>query len=56
MAACRDALSLTDQAIAFGNQTLSGSDVSNMLGTIDQSDIENLVNALVEDDGPGTVV
>jgi len=48
----RDALSLTDQAIAFGNQTLSGSDVSNMLGTIDQSDIENLVNALVEDDGP----
>lgn len=45
-------LSLTDQAIAFGNQTLSGSDVSNMLGTIDQSDIENLVNALVEDDGP----
>lgn len=48
----RDALSLTDQAIAFGNQTLSGSDVSNMLGTIDQRDIENLVNALVEDDGP----
>ena len=48
----RDALSLTDQAIAFGNQTLSGSDVSNMLGTIDQSDIENLVNALVEDNGP----
>jgi len=48
----RDALSLTDQAIAFGNQTLSGSDVSNMLGTIDQSDIENLVNALVENDGP----
>lgn len=48
----RDALSLTDQAIAFGNQKLSGSDVSNMLGTIDQSDIENLVNALVENDGP----
>jgi DNA polymerase-3 subunit gamma/tau len=48
----RDALSLTDQAIAFGNQKLSGSDVSNMLGTIDQRDIENLVNALVENDGP----
>ncbi|MDF0750445.1 DNA polymerase III subunit gamma/tau [Marinobacter sp. 71-i] len=48
----RDALSLTDQAIAFGNQKLSGSDVSNMLGTIDQSDIENLVDALVENDGP----
>jgi len=49
----RDALSLTDQAIAFGNQKLAASDVSNMLGTIDQRDIERLVNALVERDGPG---
>lgn len=48
----RDALSLTDQAIAFGNQKLAASDVSNMLGTIDQRDIERLVNALVENDGP----
>ncbi|WP_449287147.1 DNA polymerase III subunit gamma/tau [Marinobacter sp. PE14] len=48
----RDALSLTDQAIAFGNQKLSASDVSNMLGTIDQRDIERIVNALVESDGP----
>ncbi|NWO07963.1 MAG: DNA polymerase III subunit gamma/tau [Alteromonadaceae bacterium] len=49
----RDALSLTDQAIAFGNETLSASDVSNMLGTIDQRDIERIVHALVERDGPG---
>ena len=48
----RDALSLTDQAIAFGNQKLAASDVSNMLGTIDQRDIERLVKALVESDGP----
>jgi DNA polymerase III subunit gamma/tau len=48
----RDALSLTDQAIAFGNQTLNGSDVSNMLGTIDQGDIARLVDALVAEDGP----
>ena len=48
----RDALSLTDQAIAFGNQKLSASDVSNMLGTIDQRDIERIVDALVEGDGP----
>ncbi|MBO6849648.1 MAG: DNA polymerase III subunit gamma/tau [Marinobacter sp.] len=48
----RDALSLTDQAIAFGNQKLAASDVSNMLGTIDQRDIERLVQALVENDGP----
>ncbi len=49
----RDALSLTDQAIAFGNQKLSSTDVSSMLGTIDQRDVEKLVNALVERDGPG---
>jgi len=48
----RDALSLTDQAIAFGNQTLNSSDVSNMLGTIDQGDIARLVDALVAEDGP----
>ncbi|MBU2955631.1 DNA polymerase III subunit gamma/tau [Marinobacter sp. F3R08] len=48
----RDALSLTDQAISFGNQKLAASDVSNMLGTIDQRDIERLVNALVDSDGP----
>jgi len=49
----RDALSLTDQAIAFGNQNLAASDVSTMLGTIDQRDIERIVDALVERDGPG---
>lgn len=49
----RDALSLTDQAIAFGNQKLATSDVSSMLGTIDQRDIETLVDALVASDGPG---
>jgi DNA polymerase-3 subunit gamma/tau len=48
----RDALSLTDQAIAYGNQTLNSSDVSTMLGTIDQGDIERLVEALVAEDGP----
>ena len=49
----RDALSLTDQAIAFGNQKLAASDVSSMLGTVDQRDVEKLVNTLVERDGPG---
>ena len=48
----RDALSLTDQAIAFGNQKLAASDVSSMLGTIDQRDVEKLVGALVENNGP----
>ncbi|MGO1460941.1 MAG: DNA polymerase III subunit gamma/tau [Oleiphilaceae bacterium] len=49
----RDALSLTDQAIAFGNQKLAARDVSSMLGTIDQRDIERIVSSLVERDGPG---
>lgn len=49
----RDALSLTDQAIAFGNENLAASDVSNMLGTIDQRDIQRIVNTLVERNGPG---
>ncbi|EAZ98803.1 DNA polymerase III subunit gamma/tau [Marinobacter sp. ELB17] len=48
----RDALSLTDQAIAFGNQQLAASDVSSMLGTINQRDIESLVGTLVARDGP----
>ncbi|WP_165855262.1 DNA polymerase III subunit gamma/tau [Marinobacter sp. JSM 1782161] len=48
----RDALSLTDQAIAFGNQKLAASDVSAMLGTIDQRDIQKIVGALVKGDGP----
>ncbi|MCH8500081.1 MAG: DNA polymerase III subunit gamma/tau [Marinobacter sp.] len=48
----RDALSLTDQAIAFGNQRLAASDVSAMLGTIDQRDIVQLVDALTQNDGP----
>ncbi|MGM0569238.1 DNA polymerase III subunit gamma/tau [Marinobacter sp.] len=48
----RDALSLTDQAIAFGNQKLAASDVSSMLGTIDQRDVEKLVDALVTGNGP----
>ncbi|MDY6797636.1 MAG: DNA polymerase III subunit gamma/tau [Pseudomonadota bacterium] len=49
----RDALSLTDQAIAFGNQTLSRTDVGSMLGTIDQRSTQQLVACLVGSDGPG---
>ncbi|WP_404362284.1 DNA polymerase III subunit gamma/tau [Marinobacter sp.] len=48
----RDALSLTDQAIAYGNQKLASNDVSSMLGTIDQRDIAQLVNTLAHNDGP----
>ena len=42
----RDALSLTDQAIAFGNGRINESDVSVMLGTIDKGQVMRMVRAL----------
>ena len=47
----RDALSLTDQAIAFGGDKVSDSDVSTMLGTIDQSLVYELLAALSAHNG-----
>lgn len=47
----RDALSLTDQAIAFGAGKISDADVVAMLGTIDHKLIEQLVRALINSDG-----
>ncbi|SDK32585.1 DNA polymerase-3 subunit gamma/tau [Methylophilus rhizosphaerae] len=46
----RDALSLTDQAIAYGNQSVRETDVRSMLGAIDQSYLYDLVRALVASD------
>lgn len=43
----RDALSLTDQAIGFGNGKLSSDDVRAMLGSINQQFIVELVQALI---------
>ncbi|MSP99307.1 MAG: DNA polymerase III subunit gamma/tau [Methylotenera sp.] len=47
----RDALSLTDQAIAYGGQTVNESEVRAMLGAIDQSYLYLLINALLANDG-----
>lgn len=47
----RDALSLTDQAIAFGSGKLTDSDVGTMLGSIDQSAIQDVLQALAAADG-----
>jgi DNA polymerase-3 subunit gamma/tau len=44
----RDALSLTDQAIAYGNQSVRETDVRSMLGAIDQSYLYELLRALIE--------
>jgi DNA polymerase-3 subunit gamma/tau len=46
----RDALSLLDQAIAFGAGKLASDDVSNMLGTLDQNRVLELVNLLAAND------
>ncbi len=47
----RDALSLTDQAIAFGNGKLTEAEVTSMLGTIDHGFVQKLVEALAAADG-----
>jgi len=43
----RDALSLTDQAIGFGNGKINDNDVRSMLGSINQQFILDLANALI---------
>jgi DNA polymerase-3 subunit gamma/tau len=47
----RDALSLTDQAIAYGNQTVNEAEVRGMLGAIDQSYLFEIIDALLSNDG-----
>ncbi|WP_090143010.1 DNA polymerase III subunit gamma/tau [Limnohabitans sp. DM1] len=51
----RDALSLTDQAIAFGNGQLQEAGVRQMLGSVDRSHVLHLIRALADGDG-ATVV
>ena len=47
----RDALSLLDQAIAYGSQSVQEKEVRAMLGTIDQSYLIELLKALIQKDG-----
>ena len=47
----RDALSLTDQAIAFGSGQLQEAAVRQMLGTVDRSHVFTLLAALAAGDG-----
>lgn len=47
----RDALSLLDQAIAYGNGFLQTNDVRNMLGSIEQTHLYELIKALAESNG-----
>ncbi len=51
----RDALSLTDQAIAFGNGVLAEGNVRQMLGAVDRSYVFRLIDALAQGDGKTVV-
>ncbi len=51
----RDALSLTDQAIAFGGGQLREAPVRQMLGSVDRSHVFRLVEALAQGDGKTVV-
>lgn len=51
----RDALSLTDQAIAYGNQTVNEFEVRSMLGAIDQSYLYEILAALQANNGGGVI-
>jgi len=51
----RDALSLADQAIAFGNGQLQEATVRLMLGSVDRSHVMGLIDALARGDGAAVV-
>ncbi|MBP2834938.1 DNA polymerase III subunit gamma/tau [Dickeya parazeae] len=51
----RDALSLTDQAIAMGQGQVTAAAVSDMLGTLDDEQPLGLIEALVKGDGAGVM-
>ena len=51
----RDALSLTDQAIAFGSGSLGEASVRLMLGSVDRSYVFKLLDALARGDGKTVV-
>ena len=51
----RDALSLTDQAIAFGAGELNELTVRQMLGSVDRSHVFKLIEALAQGDGKTVV-
>ncbi len=51
----RDALSLTDQAIAFGNGVLAEGNVRQMLGAVDRSYVFRLIEALAKGDGKAVI-
>lgn len=51
----RDAMSLTDQAISFGEGKVLAADVRAMLGTLDHGQVYGVLHALLEGDARGLI-
>jgi len=51
----RDAMSLADQAIAFGNGQLQEAPVRQMLGAVDRQHVQRIIEAVAANDGAGLV-
>ncbi|MBL0597440.1 DNA polymerase III subunit gamma/tau [Aeromonas jandaei] len=51
----RDALSLTDQALAHGNGSVRLNSVLTMLGTLDHRHLHQLLEAILRQDAPATI-
>ena len=51
----RDALSLLDQAVAYGAGTVTEEETRAMLGTVDQSRVIELLDAIAAHDAPGAM-
>ena len=51
----RDALSLLDQAISHGSGAVSSSQIHDMLGTISQQQLYQLIQALIDQDGQALI-
>ena len=49
----RDGLSLLDQALAYGNETLREDDVAQMLGSLDRARVMTLLEVLAAGDAAG---
>jgi len=51
----RDALSLLDQAISHGSGSVSSTQIHDMLGTVSQQQLYQIIQALAEQDGQGLI-
>ena len=51
----RDALSLLDQAVAFGGKAIQHTDLETLLGSVPQERVQAMISAIVAQDSPGAI-